>query len=81
MVRTQIQLTEQQYKQLKQEAVRQGVSMAELIREGVEHVLGLKENPPGDEMRQRALALMDKFSSGKSDVARRHDDYLAEGYK
>ncbi|MBU4403939.1 MAG: ribbon-helix-helix domain-containing protein [Actinobacteria bacterium] len=81
MVRTQVQLTEEQYKKLKKKAAIEGVSMSELVREGVDHVLSTRVGPGDDELRTRALEIMGKFKSGKKDVARRHDDYLAEDYR
>ncbi len=75
MIRTQIQLTERQARALRQLATSEGLSMAELIRRAVDRVLA----EPGDEMRrERALAAVGKFRSGRGDVARRHDEYLEE---
>lgn len=34
-----------------------------------------------DEQRQRAIEVAGMFASGLQDVARRHDDYLAEAYR
>lgn len=81
MVRTQVQLTEEQYKKLKKKADIEGVSMSKLVREGVDHVLKTPVGPGDEELRAQALEIMGKFRSGKKDVARRHDDYLAEEYR
>lgn len=81
MVRTQIQLTEDQHRKLKKRADAEGVSMAELIRAGVDRVLSAAADPDDDELRARARELMGKFKSGKKDVARRHDDYMAEDHR
>lgn len=81
MVRTQIQLTEEQYRQLKKRAAAEGVSMAELIRNGVERFLRIPGGLTDDELRAGARRLMGKFRSGESDIARRHDDYLAEDHR
>lgn len=77
MVRTQIQLTEEQARAVKEAAARQGVSMAELIRRAVERIL---EEDERKEAWRRALAVMGKYSSGLTDVAENHDKYLAEDY-
>jgi hypothetical protein len=77
MIRTQIQLTEEQASALKELAARCGVSMAELIRKGVERILNESEQR---EKRQRALALVGRFDAGPPDVAANHDTYLAEDY-
>jgi hypothetical protein len=34
-----------------------------------------------DEQRRRAIAAAGMFASGLQDVARHHDDYLAEAYR
>ena len=77
MVRTQIQLTEEQAQALKALAARDGVSMAALVRLGVDFVLGETEDA---ERRRRALEAIGRFSSAHHDVARRHDAYLDEAY-
>jgi hypothetical protein len=81
MVRTQIQLTEEQYRHLKKRAAAEGVSMAELIRNGVERFLSTPGGLTDDELRAGARELMGKFRSGKNDVAKRHDEYLAEDHR
>jgi hypothetical protein len=81
MVRTQIQLTEKQARELKRIAAREGVSMAEVVRRAVD--VKLRErggDVPWDEKVRRALAVMGKFHSGLTDVAERHDHYLAEEF-
>jgi metal-responsive CopG/Arc/MetJ family transcriptional regulator len=81
MVRTQIQLTDQQVRALKSLASRYGVSMAELIRESVDNFL--RETSAGldeQERRRRAIEVAGQFRSGQSDVAEKHDDYLAQAY-
>ncbi len=77
MIRTQIQLTEAQARALKKLAAERGVSMAELIRQGVERVLA-----DGDprERRRRALAVLGTFEGGPPDVSTNHDKYLAEDF-
>ena len=82
MVRTQIQLTERQARELKRMASREGVSMAEVIRRAVDAKIraGAAGEVPWEERVRRALAAMGKFHSGLKDVSRRHDHYLAETY-
>ena len=81
MVRTQIQLTELQARELKKMAAREGVSMAEVIRKAVDARIreGVSE-VPWEERVRRAMAVMGKFHSGLKDVSRRHDHYLAEAF-
>ena len=77
MVRTQIQLTEEQASGLKDLSTRRGVSMAELVREGVERIL--KENRQ-EELWQRSFQLVGSFTDTASDVSENHDHYLEEAY-
>lgn len=80
MVRTQIQLTEEQAARLKAAAAQRGVSMAELIRQGIETFLSSRDERPPEEKYRRAARLAGRFRSGRRDVAERHDDYLAGEY-
>lgn len=80
MIRTQIQLEEAQYRALKERAARQRTSMAELIRRAVRAWLETSTEMSEQERRRRALAVIGQFHSGLSDVAERHDEYLAEAY-
>lgn len=81
MVRTQIRLTEEQYKQLKQLALRRRRSLATLVREGVEKVLEEAGEPDLDDARRHALSIAGKYRSGDKDASAHHDKYLAESYK
>lgn len=81
MIRTQIQLSEQQVSLLKQLAALQHTSMAELIRRAVDMFTASSDSGNIQERRQRALAASGQFHSGSGDLSARHDDYLAEAYK
>jgi predicted transcriptional regulator len=78
MIRTQIQLTEEHYRKLQEVAREQGVSMAEIVRSGVEMAIAQYERRRKWE---RAVALIGKYASGRKDVAQRHDRYLSEAFK
>ena len=75
MVRTQVQLTEEQAIALKQLAARRGVSLAELVRNAIDRLLADADRR---ERRTRALSLLGRYQDSGSDVARQHDRYLAE---
>lgn len=75
MIRTQVQLTDEQSRRLRRLAAERGVSMAALIREGVERLLAADE-PARD--RDRALAVVGRYGSGVPDVSEEHDRYLAD---
>ncbi len=80
MVRTQIQLTDEQARKLKEVAHRRKISMAEATREAIDQWLQTAGSTTSDQRRKRAMAAVGKFHSGKSDVSERHDEYLAEGF-
>ncbi len=83
MVRTQIQLTEEQAKEVKRIARTRLTSVAEVIREAVNQIIRSGAGgaaDPGDR-RERALKAVGKFSSGKRDVSRKHDKYLSEAFR
>jgi len=81
MVRTQIQLTEEQAKLLKVLASTHHVSVAELIRRSVDKLICSSGAIDAEEQRQRAIAAAGRFHSGRSDVSSEHDRYLTEAFK
>jgi hypothetical protein len=83
MVRTQIQLQEDQYRDLKRWSQRLGISLSEAVRRCVAERIGCEPVAPTyDERVKRVLALAGKYRDrdGEKDVSRRHDDYLVEAY-
>jgi predicted transcriptional regulator len=81
MVRTQIQLSEQQASRLKKIAMARHMSIAELIRRAVDAMLATGPAVDVEEKRKRALSAAGRFSSGKRDISKSHDSYLAEAYR
>jgi len=81
MVRTQIQLTEEQAKKVKRIAAHRGVSMAEVIRDAIEEASRSNRHGVREEKRQRAVEVLGKFKSGKRDVSKKHDAYLSEAFE
>ncbi len=81
MVRTQIQLTEEQYKKLKSVAGRKGLSVAEIIRRSVDTALASESLPDAAEMKARARAVFGAFHDSKSDVSENHDSYLPRAFQ
>jgi len=79
MVRTQIQMQEDQLNWLRVEASARGVSVSQLIREGIA-LFRAREERFSEEKKKRALAAVGRLSSNLSDVSERHDDYLAEAF-
>jgi hypothetical protein len=80
MVRTQIQLTEEQAKALKRIAQSRHLSVAELVRKAVDSMIKSSTAVNVEERRKRALEIVGKFGSGKRDISKKHDLYLADAY-
>lgn len=82
MIRTWIQLTEEQARQAKRIAAEQGVSMAAVIRQGLDLLLRSAETAVSDEERAaRAISAAGGFRSGGGDGAVRHDRHLRDAYR
>jgi hypothetical protein len=79
MIRTQIQLSESQLRRLKAAAAARGVSLAELVRRGVDVLLAAGAREAGWKRLGSAVGSC-RDRSGARDVARRHDRYLAEAW-
>jgi len=71
--RTQVYLDPEVHRRLKERAKEEGVSLAELIRRMAKDYLR-KEAAPKD-----YLAIVGLGQSGKTDIAEKHDEYLAQG--
>jgi hypothetical protein len=80
MVRTQIQLTEAQTKTLQELALKQGVSMAELIRRSVDKYLEYHGGGDREALIARAREASGKYRNGLADLAGNHDRYLTEDF-
>jgi len=90
MVRTMVQLTEEQLKALKALAKARKTSVAKLVRESVaQYIVTAPVELTYEEKRQRALEFVRQIKAGKikahdiegkTDVSINHDKYLAEIY-
>ena len=82
MIRTQIRLTDEQARRVKRVAVERQVSMATVIREGVDLLLRSAETAaPDDERIECAISVAGQFRSGGGDGAAQHDLHLQEAYR
>lgn len=84
MVRTQIQLTEVQHRELTRYSRRLGISLSEAIRRCVNAQLEHDRAAPAREERVRAaLAVCGKYRDGGGEtwVALEHDRYLDDAYR
>ena len=80
MVRTQIQITNEQALTLKKLASSEGVSMAMLIRRSIDQFVQQHGDVSLAIRKQRALAIVGKYASQDSDVSQEHDRYLTAIY-
>jgi len=78
MIRTQIQLTEEQSKALKRLSAQRDISIAELIRQGIDLYLQSCGTISQEERRQRAIKAAGQFRFGQANLSEEHDAYLAE---
>lgn len=78
MVRTQIQLTEDQAARLRRLAERSRRSMADLIRESLDRLLTEEPMETRTHRMQQAARVFGKFRSGTGDLSRRHDQQFAD---
>jgi len=80
MVRTQIQLPDEQARRLRRAAQAQGVSISEVVRRCIETGLDAEGSA---RLWQRALEAAGAFkdAEGSADVSDRHDAYLADAYR
>ena len=81
MIRTQVQLTEEQARVLKNLASIRQVSVAELIRQSVDTLIRSSREIDAEERRRRAIAAAGRFRSGASDISAKHDEYLVEAFQ
>lgn len=77
MIRTQIQLTDDQAQALKALSAKTGLSVAELIRRGLVPLLQ-SGSTDHEERARRATDVIGRFHSGKTDISTEHDRYLAD---
>jgi hypothetical protein len=88
MIRTMVQLTEEQLKTLKELAKARKTSVAKLVRESVaQYVVATNRDAEREENRKRALEFIQKIESGeiqfhdmegKTDLSINHDEYFAQ---
>ncbi len=81
MIRTQVQLTEEQVRTLRSLASARQVSVAELVRQGVSALIRSAREIDIEERRRRAIAVAGRFHSGVSNISTKHDEYLVEAFQ
>ena len=79
MIRTQIQLTEQQYDKIKELARQQQISVASIVRTAVDQLL-VSGKPSRDMLYGNAVKVIGKYRAGQPDISVHHDRYLGEDF-
>ncbi|MEJ7781651.1 MAG: CopG family transcriptional regulator [Solirubrobacteraceae bacterium] len=79
MQRVQVQLTDEQVRDLKSLAREKEVSVSELLRRGADEVIRTN-GPTLAERYERAWDAVGIIKGDAADVAERHDEYLADIY-
>ena len=80
MIRTQIQLTEEQDKALEAMAAAEDASKASLVRRAVDLLLAQRGGADREARGARALAAVGMVSGDGAPVSAEHDRFLAEAY-
>ena len=81
MVRTHVQLTDEQSQYLRRAAAERGVSVAAVIRDSIERCAGEAKRPDERELRKRARLAAGCLRGGPRDLATNHDEYAVEAYE
>ena len=80
MIRTQIQLTDEQARILREKSLSSRESIAALIRQAIDRFL-LTAKPDRSALYRQAGAIVGKYTAQPSDVAVNHDRYLEEDFQ
>jgi predicted DNA-binding protein len=80
MVRTQIQLTEEQAERLREISMKNHESIASLIRNAIDQFL-LSGKVDRSSLYVQASSVVGKYQADKDDISVEHDKYLDEDYK
>jgi len=80
MERTQIQLTKEQLKKLKELSLNRNESMASLIRNAIDQFL-LSGKHDISVLYRKAKSVVGKYKTTKPDISVDHDRYLSEDFK
>ena len=78
MIRTQIQITEEQAAILRAMSAERHRPVAELIRMSIDSFLQRESGVSADRKRARAKGATGRFASGLADISSEHDKYLSE---
>jgi hypothetical protein len=80
MIRTQVQLTDEQAARVKELAHASNESMAAIIRKALDQFI-LKQEPDRRTLYRQALATVGKYKAGTPDISIEHDRYLEQEFR
>ena len=80
MIRTQIQLTEDQARSLRDLSRSNRESMASLIRRAIDQFL-MSRKPDRSALYRQASSIVGKYEAGAQDISVEHDRYLEEAFR
>jgi len=80
MIRTQIQLTEDQARLLRDLSRSNRESMASLIRRAIDQFL-MSRKPDRSALYRQASTIIGKYEAGARDISVEHDRYLEEAFR
>jgi hypothetical protein len=78
MIRTQIQITEEQAAILRTLSIERRCPIAELIRMSIDSFVQREAGISGDRKRAKAKSAAGRFASSCTDISTEHDRYFAE---
>jgi len=81
MIRTRVQLTEEQARALRALAKARRSSVPRLIRQSIDQLIQQAGRVDDAERRRRAIAAAGRFHSGQSSISTEHDVFLVEAYQ
>ena len=81
MVRTQIQITEEQAATLRIMSAERHQPIAELIRISIDSFLQKEAGVSRERKRARAKTAAGRYASSNADISAEHDRYLAEAFR
>ena len=79
MLRTTIQMTQEQYKALQALSKDSNQSIARIIRQAIDQFL-VSRKPDKTALYRLSEPAIGKFSSGQRDISEKHDQYLEETF-
>ena len=80
LIRTQMQLRDDQLEALRRLSGASGRSMSALIRGAVDQMLASRRTLPATELKARGLGVVGRFASGDDTGAEEHDRHLSRAF-